>query len=130
MAAHPGALAEQRRLPADRRHQPEVIEHRRPQRRGQLAQRGDADVGQPGRGLQAIDDRAHRRRRRLAELGDRRAQLEPDAREQLAELVVQRPRELAALLLARAFGKRRELAQAAARLAQPPLQMPRCVTSR
>src|SRR6185503_11774503 len=43
VAADPGALGKERRLPADRRNEPEVIEDRRAQRRRELAQGADAE---------------------------------------------------------------------------------------
>ena len=117
-------LAEQPGLPPDRRHETEMIQDRRPERRRQCAERRQADVGQPGGGLKPINDGMHRPVGVLAERGDRGPELEPDARQELSELVVKRAREPPALLFAHLFGMRREFPQPPARLPEPGFHLP------
>ena len=116
---------ELRRFPLNRFLQAEMIEHRRPQIARNLADRLDAHLDQPDQRLQLVDELNARLRLAVAELIDQPHELELQARQHLAELVVQLSGDSRALFLARQLQSKREgckpvAARVDGRAAAPP----------
>ena len=117
-AANARAPPEHRGFPADRRHQPEVFQHRRAQRAGDALDGRDGQIDEPDRRLQPIDDRELGGGAERTESVDGARDLEPDAGQQLAHLVVQRAPQVAAFVFTGRLEMRGQIAQPMARQAQ------------
>jgi hypothetical protein len=107
-APYPGAGFKLRRFPLDGLLQSEVIEDCRPQVAGYLPDRLDADFNQTDERLQLVDQLNPGFRLAPAQFVYEPHELQLEAGEYLAELIVQFPSDSCALLFARALESKRQ----------------------